>query len=211
MAQQGRRGFGFGGGFGGGANYVFMLASEKVQTELKLSDDQKAKLTALREEVQAAGRGGFGNFQDMTPEERTKAFADIQKRNEDNNKKVLALLNTEQNKRAKELALQQRLQPPFGSYGAVLADPEIVKELKLTDNQQASVKTIADAMAEKQREMFQGGGFDQAKAAELRTAADGEYLAVLTADQKAQLEKMKGAKFEFDPPQFGRGRRGNNN
>jgi hypothetical protein len=203
MAQ--RRG-GFGGMFGGGG-YTFLIGNEKIQAELKLTDKQKSDVNALREELMAAApRGGFGGGRNASPEEREKAQAEFRKRTEENNKKFEALLNADQVKRIKELSLQQRLQ--FGGY-AVLADPEVAKALNFSVDQQNTVKMIAEASQARMREMFQGGGFDREKADELRKNADKEYLAVLKDDQKKQLETMQGAKFEFDPPQFGGGRRGN--
>jgi hypothetical protein len=60
---------------------------------------------------------------------------------------------------------------------------------------------------------------EQAKAREkmatLRKETDTECLAVLTDEQKAQFNKMRGEKFELDMSQLGnrgrRGRPGNNN
>jgi hypothetical protein len=213
MAQQGRGRGGFGGGFGAGL--LQMTAIETVQTELKLTDDQKGKLTALREEAQAARRGGAGgfDFQNASDEERQKFFAEQQKRTEEQNAKVTALLNADQNKRIKELALQQRANQGLA---AALTAPEYVKEFKITDSQLASLRTIQQGQQSQTMELFQGGGGfgnpeTQAKVAKIREEADKEVMVVLNADQKAAIEKAKGAKFEF--PAFGGGqrRRGNNN
>ena len=52
LSAQGRgRGGGFGGGRGG-FSPLMLVANEAVQKEIGVTDDQKAKLTALREEFQ---------------------------------------------------------------------------------------------------------------------------------------------------------------
>lgn len=212
MAQQ-RRG-GPGGGFGFGGGLLQMTAGETVQAELKLTDDQKGKLTALREEAQAARRGGAGgfDFQNATQEERQKFFEEQQKRTEEQNAKVTALLNADQNKRIKELSLQQRTSQQ--GHAAALIAPDYVKEFKITDSQLASLRTIQQGQQSQTMELFQGGGFGnpetQAKVAKIREEADKEVMVVLNADQKAAIEKAKGAKFEF-PAFGGQRRRGNNN
>jgi Spy/CpxP family protein refolding chaperone len=44
-----------------------------------------------------------------------------------------------------------------------------------------------------------------AQMAEIRKETEAECAAVLTDEQKAQFEKMKGPKFELDMSAFGRG------
>lgn len=208
MAQgqgQGRGGRGgrggFGGGFGGGAfglSLSRIVSIEKVQKELKISDEQKTKLDAIRAEARqggGGGAGGFGNFQNMSEEERTKFFEEMRKQGEERNKKVEAVLDADQNKRAKEILLQAR-------GNSALADPEVAKQLALTEDQVASVKTIGEESGKQMRELFQPGGDrdeQRKKMEELRKNTDEEYLNVLTDEQKAKFAALKGAKFELDP------------
>lgn len=225
---RGRGGFGgFGrGGFGGFGGSSMLLANENVQKELKITDDQKSKLEALREE--GGGRGAFGGRgggANLSDEEREKAMAEFQKRMEERNKKAEAILDADQAKRLKEISLQIR-------GNAALTDEPVAKELALTEDQVASVKTIQEESMKQMRELG-GGGRDlsreerqarfeenRKKMAEIRKATDEEYLAVLTEEQKAKFAAMKGAKFDYDPMTFWggrggpggrRGRGGNNN
>lgn len=222
QGQGGRGGRGGFGGFGGGgAGASTLLRSEQVQKELKITDEQKGKLDALREEARGGGgggRGGFQNLQNASDEEREKIVAEMRKRAEERDKKAEAVLNPEQTKRLKEISLQVREQ--VGESG--IADPEIGKELKLTDDQKASVKTIQDESRKQMQGLRGQGGGDREermkKMTEIRKATNEEYLAILTDDQKAQFAAMKGAKFEIDLASLfqggpgGRGgRRGGNN
>jgi len=197
----GRGGFGgFGGGGAFGVSLSRIVSIEKVQKELKITDEQKTKLDALRAEARQGGGGGgagggFGNFQNMSEEERAKFFAEMQKQAEERNKKVEAVLDADQNKRAKEILLQTR------GNGA-LADPEVAKQLALTEEQVASVKTIGEESGKQMRELFQPGGDRdemRKKMEELRKNTDEEYLNVLTDEQKAKFAALKGSKFEIDP------------
>lgn len=219
--RRGRGGFGGGGfgggGFGGGGG---LLRNEQIQKELSITDEQKTKIQAVYDEARAArgdaGRGG--DFRSMSEEERTKLFAERQKQSEETSKKAEALLNADQAKRYKEISIQLR-------GVSALTDAEVAKELKLSDDQVNTLKLINDELSKQRREMFAGGRGngvadqsreDRMKAFEaMRTKmqtmqkdADDESLAVLTADQRSQFEKLKGTKFELDLSQFRRGGRG---
>jgi len=210
QGQGGRRGgfggFGGPGGMFGGAGGL--LNFQQVQKELKMTDDQIAKVT----EIQQAGRGGAGgggrgNFQNMTDEERQKFFAEMRERMEENNKKMLALLDEQQNVRLKQIQLWTA-----GAAGLV-RDEETSKALKLTDDQKEALKTIGEESMKKNQEIgagFRGADEEQrnkltAQMAENRKETEAECEAVLTDEQKAQFAKMKGPKFELDFSAFGRG------
>lgn len=208
-----RRGGGGGGGFGrGGFNIYFLLPmNEQLQKELKVSDEQKDKLKAISQDMWAGGRRGGGGFggggQRPTEEERKKRNEEREARNLENRKKIEAVLNAEQLTRLKGIALQ---------VGGVNALVDAAKDLKLNDEQTAQLKTIKEETDKKQGELFRGmrDATDQERAdagkkmEQLRKDANEEALAVLTAEQKTELEKMKGDKFELDRSQmFGGGRR----
>jgi hypothetical protein len=69
---------------------LMILGMPDVQKELSITDDQKTKLTELQQKAMEDMRSafqGFGNFQDMTDEERTKARDDMRKKMEEAGKK----------------------------------------------------------------------------------------------------------------------------
>lgn len=214
---QGRGGQGRGGRGGfGGRGFMFgtvqLLGNEQVQKELKISDEQKEKLAALREE---GGRPDFRKFRDMSEDEREKAFAEMSQKAEAQGKKAEALLDAGQLARFKQISLQIR------GNGAI-ADDAVARELALSDDQVAQTKTIGEEIA-KQRQEIRRGAQDGDRAElgkkmdELQKNADEEYLAVLTDEQKAKFAAMKGAEFKIDRRSLFRGpgrgerRRGGNN
>jgi Spy/CpxP family protein refolding chaperone len=231
--QRGQPGGGFGGfgGFGGGGavglTYLALLRNETVQKDLELVDDQKTKLAGVNEQLQAKiresfqGAGGFGRRgdQQQSEEEREKARAEREKRNQELTKEIKAkigeVLLPHQMERLDEIALQVR-----GT--AALEDPEIAKELGITDEQKAQFAKVREEGGQKMRELFQGGNREgiQEKMAEMRREQNEKTLAVLTADQKAKYEKMQGEKINIDARsllggfgggQGGQRRRGNGN
>jgi Spy/CpxP family protein refolding chaperone len=186
----------------GGPN---MLMFEQVQKELKITDDQKSKIAAAFE----AARPPQGtNFQNLTDEER----AEMRKKGEAAGKAAIATLTPDQSDRFKQMQLWVQ-----GSR-ALVDNADLAKELKLTDDQKGAVKTIVDEsdkkMGELMRSSFQQGVSDEDRAkareqmATMRNETDAECMAVLTDAQKAQLDKMKGPKFQLDMSQLGPRRRG---
>jgi Spy/CpxP family protein refolding chaperone len=223
MAQgqegQGRRGGGRGGAGGFMMSTGFLVGVEQVQKELKVTDEQKEKLTALREEGggqrrgQGGGGGEGGNRRGRGEAPSEEQMAEFRKRSEEQNKKVEAILTADQNKRLKEIVLQTR------GAGA-LRDEQVAKSLGLTEDQVAALKTIGEESDKRMGEIRQSGGDDrearQKKMEELRADTEAESLAVLSDEQKTKFTEMKGAKFELDRrAMFGGGggnrRRGGNN
>ncbi|HEY2252082.1 MAG TPA: hypothetical protein VGH74_13510 [Planctomycetaceae bacterium] len=216
MAQgRGGRG-GFGGGFGGGG-FAGLLQMTQVQKELKLSDDQIAKVKEVADAARPpqGARGQRGA--DQTDEQRAAAREERRKRTEETDAKLTALLMPEQVTRLKQVQLWVQ------GYSALTNNETVAKGLGLTDDQKAALKTISDEAGKKRQAAFQGLGRgaseeQRTKAREematLQKDTDAECKAVLTDDQNAKLAAMKGEKFELDRSQAtgGRGRRrGNNN
>jgi hypothetical protein len=213
---QGRQGFG--GGLG-------LLNMEAVQTELKMTQPQKDKLAAKGPEIQQAMRDamqGF-DFQNATPEERTKFIAKTQ---EIQSKAVTDLLDTTQLKRYHQLELQFALQNGggFGGGGGrgggggggaraaapgaglgVFGRPDVASEIKLSDAQKADIEKIQGEVGTARREAFQnlqGASPEERQAAmakigDLQKGATDKIVALLTADQKAKWKSLTGEPFKF--------------
>ncbi len=204
----GRGGFGGGrGGFGGGGGISGLLRMEEVHKEISVTDEQKAELTKIGESLRpAGGAAGFNQeeFAKLSEEERAKRFDEMRKEGEARSQKadeaIKALLKPEQWTRLSELRTQQD-----GVRG--LTREETQKQLSLTEEQVAKIKTLTDAqragggagggganfqdMSEEDRRKF----FEEAT--KRREAYDKDMAAVLTAEQTAAWEKSKGAKFDF--------------
>lgn len=220
----GRGGFGFGfGGFGGSPNLMDLAGIEAVQKEIEALDDQVAAIKKASEEARAAreaqrGQGQRPDFQNMSDAEREKAMAEFRARREKEtaaaNEKLGKILLPHQVKRLNEISLQMR-----GTMA--LSDPKVAAELKISDEQKKKLEEVNNAnmetMRKQMQELFQGGGRNQSEEAreqmrtkmqEMRKQAEEKVLAVLTADQKAQFAKMKGAEFKMPEGAFGFGRGG---
>ena len=203
-AQQ-RRGGGFGGrgGMVPGMDVLMMLTQEPVQKELKLTTEQTTKVTEAADEMRSEMQEIFSGLQDLSPEERREKMQELRGEAEKMAKelkgKVDALLDPSQKNRLKQLAVQRR-----GAFGA-LQDAEVASALKLTDEQKKKVATMAEEArpGRGQGPGGGGGGGDREAMRERFQAMQKERnekaLAILTAEQKADLEKLQGPKFDFPP------------
>ena len=212
MAQPGP-GMGFGMFPGGPAYTVSMqygrlLNSPTVQKDLELVDDQKTKIKETSDKAQAAMREMRMGMQDLAPEERQAKMEEMGKKmqaqQEELKKVIESTLLPNQLKRLKEIALQVA-----GSQA--LNDKQIQDDLKLTADQVAKIKTIGEESMKKIQDLFAGGGDPQSafqKMPEIRQETEKQIVAVLTDEQKASLEKMKGQKLEIPTSELGRGGRG---
>ncbi len=205
----GQRGQGIGQrGFGGGGAMLLGLA--EVKKELKLTADQDAKITRILEEAQAArgnrgnrgaGGGGGGNVQPgdqpgaggppQGVAARGAGFADVQK-------KIDEVLNADQQKRLRELTIQQA--------GAmmILNDEKLQKELGVTADQLDKMRGVMqDAMQDMQQARQDAQGDRTAmmqKMQEMRKAMAAKVEAELTSAQKTKFKELQGKAFKFPAP-----------
>jgi len=179
---QGRGGFGMGGGAG-------ILMAPNVQKDLKLSDDQVAKVQDTVREVAEKHRDDFGALRDASPEERVAKMATLNKTVGDEIKKALSF-SDEQSKRYDQISLQARGLQAF-------ADPAVAGKLKLTDEQKSKIREMAesgrrgggasnkDASKEERAEAFR-------KMAETQRENLAKVQATLTDDQKKAWKELTG-------------------
>jgi len=194
MAQQ-RRG-GRGGAFGQ-VTKATLLGNENVQKELEIVADQKDQIAKIVEEARQGRRGGRG--QDLSDEEREKARKERADRAAAIDKKIDAVLVGPQKTRLNEIYVQALGTMAF-------SNPEIAKELGVGEDLQ---EKIATARREAMQAAFQDGGGGGPEAfAKARTESEKAVMALLSADQKAKFEKMKGKPVSFDLSAIGRGGRG---
>jgi hypothetical protein len=203
------------GGGGGGVMSMFsLLRNEKVQGEVKITDEEKAALEKAGEKVRemtspAGGGRGFQNFRDMSEEERKKVMDEMQARmkkaNEAAREELEGILPPEKLSRLLGIYIQN------SQMGQVLSNPMVAEELELTDEQKEKVTKTGTELAEEMQstmsELFGGGpGTDrsaiQTKMEEFRKKGDEKYLSILTDDQKKKLEELKGAEFKLSPEEL---------
>jgi hypothetical protein len=211
---------GFGGGFGGGQTEVLSLISnEAVVKELALSEEASGKLKKVSEERRAElgkSRGDFAGLRDLPEAERATKMAEMRQKGEEAAKKaretylpqVKAILTPAQYERVQQIAWQAQRT-------AAYSDPEVVKALALTQDQQDKIAAANKDYSEKSRALGFGGD-NREKRDELSKARDSQIAAVVTADQATKFTALKGKEFDLAQlrpaggPGGGRGGQGGN-
>ncbi len=217
----GRGGFGGpGGGRGFSIDRAMLLRIDKVRADLKIEEAQaatiKAALDAYREESNSTPRLDRDAFSKLSEEEQTALREKGQKDREELSKKtdeVLgALLEPEQTKRLEQIAFQMKLN---SSLFATLKGDDLKSKLALSDDQIAKLDEAEKAAQTEMQQLFAGGGQGgrgnpggggdpaareamQKKFADARTRTTESAMAVLSDDQKKQLDEMTGPKLELE-------------
>lgn len=192
------------GGMGGpGGGLLRLVTIEQVQKELELDADQKEKLVALNKDVQAQQ----AELRNLSREERQTKQKEA---GEKTQKALEGILLPKQLERLKQIQLQSQLAM---MPGMVLASPELVKDLGLTEDQQAKIKTINEESRKAMPQFTPGerpSAEDLEKMQKAQKEGETKILDVLTADQKDKLDKLKGPKFDTSVLRRGPGGRGGN-
>ncbi|HHM12780.1 MAG TPA: hypothetical protein ENJ16_04450 [Planctomycetaceae bacterium] len=193
------------GGFGmmmgrGGMSLEGLLRNEKVREELDLLEPQIEELKKLAESMRGQ-RPDFSRFREMSQEERRKAFEKMReeaaKRAKQMEAKIKEILLPEQWERLQQIRIQ--------AMGIrALTDPDVQAKLKLTEEQVQKMRSAFEEVGRKMMELFRSGQRD--KIASMREEMEKKLLGILTDEQKAAFEKLKGKKVDFElRPQFRRG------
>jgi hypothetical protein len=177
-------------GLMGGAS---MLALPPVQAELKLTAAQKTSVDGLLRRLREEQRGFFQQFGRLTPDERERRLTEHRAAEE---KQVSALLTPEQQKRYRQIQLQQQ-----GL--AALLDSPVAAELKLSDAQRGSIRAALREQEEAMRSLFHAGPGDfnpeamHQKVEVAQRARDAKVMAALTGEQQRQWRLLLGPPFRF--------------
>ncbi len=174
-----------------------------VQAELKLTDDQKDKITNLTDFQQnmpkfqaAMQEAGLSRDDFQTEAGQKKMRAVMEKIQAQQKKDIEAVLTPDQVKRWNEVSIQ------LDGNSAIL-QPEIAKALGITDDQKAKIQDLQKvqmdamrSMGEKMRNQELTMEEFQAKRKKNDEVMDAELGKLLTDAQKAKLKEMGGKKFE---------------
>ena len=163
---------------------LLLLRQKSVQKELELTPDAVKKVMDFTNAESEAAKKAL----ELGEGARKAAFEKLGK---DNEKYLADNLNAKQAKRLDQITMQ---------FTALthLTTPELIKELKLTDDQ---VKKFKDMQAEARKALVEileakeraGKG---EKVTKLRDEARTKILALLTDEQKAKVREMVGPPFE---------------
>ncbi len=183
-------GGGGGMGMGGNQNLKSILLTNKVlQEELKVGEDQMAKLKEFAEK-QSEAMKPFAQF--GGDEEEQIARMEVQlKLMKERVAFMKTALTADQVKRLGQIEKQQ-----LGM--AAFSNAKIAKELAITEEQTEKIKTINTDMNKEMRDMF-SGGFDaetQKKITALRSETQEKVEKVLSDDQRKKWKEMTGEAFD---------------
>lgn len=201
-------------GPGGRGGITSLLSIKEVRDELKMDEEQTKEIDAftkeLRDEMQSqfagfgGGRGGPGGgaaAPDMT--KINEAIAKMQQKSES---KLGEVLDPIQMDRLVGLFIQR-------DGVQTLSSKIISTRLEITEDQKTKLADQEKNAWEGMRSLFGsgaggggggGGGDMREKMEKMRKDSEEKITGVLTAAQKAKMEELKGAKFEF-PAQPARG------
>ncbi|MFM2414289.1 MAG: hypothetical protein RJB05_1465, partial [Armatimonadota bacterium] len=222
-AQRGNGGGGFGGfagGFGGqrGGGLMQMglsnLPVDVLVKGLKLTVDQKTKVDDVQKKIREAQRaafgggnnpfgGGAGGGNRPDPAQLQEMMTKMQEDRKKNDAQIEAVLTDDQKK-----ALPAFLKDVQTFQTAQLPLP-LIGDLKLTEDQKtkmaAVVKQVQTISQEKRQEAMDNQDFQALREimTQTQTALKDKTRALLTADQKAMVEK-----YEKENPNQGFGARG---
>lgn len=193
-----------------GSDPVSFLLDDQVKKEVKFTDEQSAELKKVRDEVRdttSAKLKAMGLDKLDTEGKKAKikeSGKEIEAILNESRAKIEKIIKPEQSKRLKEIVLQR-----FG-WGPLTSEL-FSADLKLTDKQKADLRTIGEQMQTKNQTGWELPTGDEANRTKIlndnhkRMEAilkdvNEQSLAVLTAAQKATLDKLKGAPFAYVTP-----------
>jgi serine/threonine protein kinase len=163
-----------------GTSPLHLLSQKSVQEELNLTDEQLKAVADLNE----ARHDLFRSFRNKSSEEWRQKMDDLAAKE----KAVPDLLTPLQARRLQQIALQQR-----GAFA--LTEPDVANLLGLTEEQRAQIKGINDQAFVGLPPRHGPRPPDWRKFEEAAKRAKEQMLGLLSADQKAQWDKLMGEPF----------------
>jgi len=207
----------------------FLLMRTDVQADLKLTTDQKTKLTAISENTRkqmqelfprpgSGNTGNAGGGQVNWEENRKK----MEKISVDADKSINEVLTKTQQTRLGQIAIQMQ-----GAWALLNADNQ--KTLAFTTKQKNQAQDLSDNFREAGMALFQKMQDGEIDRDQMKTISDKNQKTLetsltklLTAEQKTKFDSMKGLPFKrdtkldqgfgggFGGPRMGGGNRGGN-
>ena len=176
-----------------------MVFRDKVQKYLKVSDEQKQKLAKRLQDTVQDAMPFFEKLADKKPEERAQEHQAYRQKAQEKLAAFLeGALKDEQLKRLRQLELQQ--EGPF----ALVARPDLGKELKITDEQRKQFMAVIQGMEKKIQPLIkeaQSGGNPQEigpKIMKIRNEHQDRIEAILSDAQKKQWQEIRGKPLDLD-------------
>jgi len=171
---------------------VQLLLVDKVQADLKLTDEQKKKVAGIHEEFITVRR----EIISTVPKESGERGGKIKELKKKTDATLNEALDETQRGRLKQVVLQV-------NGAAELEDEAVAAQLKITDEQKKKLAEVRKANNKARREAMKAleeGVVDgrSQKLLELQQEGDKRLLEVLTPEQQKQFAEMQGEKLELD-------------
>jgi Spy/CpxP family protein refolding chaperone len=163
-----------------------LAANEAVQTELKVTDDQKKGIEEIVTEAREALRGA----RNLNAEERQKKTSETRQKVDGRLEK---LLKPDQYNRLTQIDLQQR--GPI-----VLSQKKAADQMELTQEQRKEFRELQQNLTKEAAKLREGGtrGAElNEKTAKLRQEASEKVVKSLTDAQKKNWQKLTGDPFDI--------------
>jgi hypothetical protein len=174
----------------------FLVFRDKVQEELKLSDEQKQKLLEKFPDHVQETMKLFEKIQELKSPEREKAMQEHRQKSEQKLMTQLKdVLDAQQQERLFQLQLQQ------AGVFALLGQHEAFRKLKITDEQREKFREVVQAMEKKiqplVKEAESGGNPQEVMPKVMKVRKEHESLieALLSDTQKKQWQELLGKPF----------------
>jgi hypothetical protein len=176
----------------------FIIFRDKVQDELKLTDEQRQKLMGTFPDYVRETMKVFEKIKDLKPPEREQQ---MQEHRQKSDMKMTTFLNDvldgKQQKRLLQLMLQQ------AGVFALLGQNEAFLPLKITDEQRRKFMEVVQEMEKKIQPLVKegeaGGNPEEImpKAMKIRKEHEGKIEAILSERQRKQWKELLGKPFEL--------------
>jgi hypothetical protein len=194
FAQPGR-------GFGNrGMDASALLGQKSVQEEIKLTEDQVAKVEKIGKDL----REKYGEQLKDAGKDKDKRAEITKKMGEERTKMLADVLKPDQAKRVKQIEIQVNGLTAFNA-------EDVQKALKLTEKQISDLKAMEDDLNKDRAEIFKDAGKDKfaeamVKVRTLNKEAATKFVSKLTDDQKKLYKDLAGEEFKgkIEAPTFGR-------
>ncbi len=166
-----------------------LLRRDRVKQELKLTDEQKEKLSKVVVDERAKMRPLFSGSRGKTQDERrefwTKVRGEMRKVRDASMAKINKVLQPEQQARLEQITLQVQIRRSgAASPSAIRA---VAKALGLTDEERQKLVAGAEAIRKRLAEKMEAAN---------KQAAD-ELIGMLTDEQRRELKKLTGEEFHL--------------
>src|SRR6202040_772606 len=187
-----------------GTDPLHLLQTAKVKQELKITDDQSAKIAKVADKYDREAASKLGNVQtEGISAAKAQEIRDTgDKLIETSRQEVSSILNPDQLNRLKQILLQVN--------GAdALQDKEVAKQVGITPEESAKIQKLqaqTNSILRQSLGMPKSGGPTQPQmlGANIETAdkinnhAQDQYLGALTPEQKQKLDQLRGAPFTLE-------------